>query len=172
MHFKHQIPKPASDAMTTEVVLVVFFVFIAFITAAYFIADWLINRSMYLHERNMHQDLEVCHLMYGEEAHNDYNTFPSSSTEANTHTRETRRRQRRQRMRDHVSEVYQISVSRLDDEISVSSDDSDSDCGLVEGTQGQHQVAREEEEDSSESESDSSDAVSYTHLTLPTKRIV
>ncbi|KAF3038408.1 hypothetical protein E8E11_006061 [Didymella keratinophila] len=157
MHFEHHTPKLASDVMTSEVVLVVFLVFIAFIITAYFIANWLINRIMHLHERIMHQDLEAFQLTFGEEIHNDYNTFSLSSPEADIHGQETRSRQKRQRLRDHVSEVYQISVSRLDDEISVLNGDSELNCGLVEGAQGQHQVAREEEEDSSESESDSSD---------------
>lgn len=156
MHFKHNDTETASDIMTTNIILVVFFIFIAFIIAAYFIANWLINRSMHLHERTMHQDLEACHLMFAEESHSNYSTFSSPSSEASFYHRDSRRMQRRRRMRDHIAGVYQISVNRLDAEVSVSSDDSDSDYGVQGSRQGRSQVQRVEEEDS-RSESDSSD---------------
>jgi hypothetical protein len=144
--------------MTKNIVLVVFFVFISFVVVAYFTANWLINRSLELHERTTHQDLEACQLLFSGETQNDYNTFPSTSHEASRQDIENRRTQRRERMRDHVSGVYQIAVSRLDDEVSVSSDDSECACGVEASNQRQSQVDRgEEEEDPSESESGSSD---------------
>lgn len=158
MHFKHHGTTTASNIVTTTIILIVFFVFIAILIAAYLIANWRVDRSMQLHERTIHQDVEAGQFMFAEENHNDYNTFPSYSHGACVQDRESRRTQRRERMRDHISEIYQIAMSRLDEEVSVSSDDSKSTREVGGSTYGQAQVRREEEEsDSSESESDSSD---------------
>lgn len=157
MHFKHHDTSTASDIMTTKIVLVVFFVFIIFTIAAYFVANWLINRNMELHERTLHQDIEACQPLLNEQFHSHYATFSSASHAAPCQDLETRRIQRRERIRDHISGVHQISVSRLDDEVSVSSDDSNADSSVEETSHGADLLGREHKEDSSESESDSSD---------------
>jgi hypothetical protein len=157
MGFKHHNTNTSSDDMTTRIILIIFFIFIAFTIAAYFIANFLIDRSMKLHERAVHHNVEAYQPLLGEESRNDYNTFSSDPREITSQDRETRRTLRHERMRDHISAVYRISVSRLVDQVSVSSDDSDSDCEVGASYRGQGQRERDEEENSSESESENSD---------------
>lgn len=164
MHYKQHETKIASGMITSNIILLALFIFIAITIANHFIPNWfpnwfpnwLITRSMQqLHEHTMHGDLEARQIVCGEEIYNDYNTCSSSSFGADTQDLEGRRRQRRERMRYQISEVRQIAVSRLDDEDSVSIDDSESTCGIGNPSQRQGLVQREEESgDSSESDVD------------------
>lgn len=156
MFSKHHGITNHSDASTTRIILIVFFVSIVFLIAAYFIANWRINQ----HERNMHYDLEACQTLLTDETSTVYNSFPSSSHEAVLQEPEIRRMLRRKRVgeqiRDHISGVYEISVRRVVDDASLSSDSSNSESEDEGGGRVQEE-REEEEEDSSESESENSD---------------